>query len=849
MRMVVPIEQTAVAPEPACASPGQVRRPVSCLAAPRPHLAEDVRDLLDSLQVAFYRADLEGRVVSVSRAGVTMLGYEFEEELLGRHLAELWRFPEQRAFLGEALRQHGEVTDFEAEILRRDGAALHVTATVQLLHGGRGEAIGYQGIFRDVTERKASEAALRLSEEKFSKVFLTTPDCITVTRLADGTFLDVNPGFERITGWSRGEVLGRSAGAIGFWDDPAQREWMVKQVEQHGEVLYRRLTFRRRDGALREGLYSARRVVLGGEPGVVVVLQDVTESRAAEATRRLQERRLLQALEAADLGTWDWFPASVALTFDERSAQMLGCTPAEAEAGGGYTFWRERLHPDDAPRVWHAMRQHLAGRTPNFEVEARLRHRDGSWVWVLSTGRVLEQDEGGNPHRVCGTLLDMSEHRRLEAERDSMEAQLRQAQKLEAIGQVTGGVAHDFNNLLTVQLANLGLLAELGGLPPEAQELLAEIEHSARAAADLTRRLLAFSRRQVLQPRRVDLNEVTVHFTRMLRRIVREDVRLVSQVDEGRRLWLDADVGLLEQVVMNLAVNAQDAMPSGGVLTLATDAIELPEGAPRAHPEARPGAYVRLTVSDTGHGMDEATARKIFEPFFTTKPPGQGTGLGLATVYGIVKQHGGFIEVESACGRGAVFRIYWPSPAAEVAPPSEAPRPGSHPRGRGETVLLVEDAASVRQALRAMLERLGYRVAEAADSDAAEGVWRSERSGGPAPHRSGDAGAERPRAGEATPAAAPGTRGRGVERPPGGPAGRRAPRRRELPAEALRPRGAGGDGAAGARPRRAGARVDPLARTSGAPSQRRRNQPTTLQRGRVAASTSCSISADRKSTT
>jgi CheY-like chemotaxis protein len=304
-----------------------------------------------------------------------------------------------------------------------------------------------------------------------------------------------------------------------------------------------------------------------------------------------------------------------------------------------------------------------------------------------------------------------------------MEAQLRQAQRLEALGQVAGGVAHDFNNLLTVQLSCLPLLSREPGLSAEARELVSDIERSALAAAALTRQLLAFGRRQVLQPLRVDLCELVPEFLDMLRRVLREDVRIACDVPE-RPHWVDADVGMLQQVLMNLAVNAQDAMPTGGQLTIRVDAVE--PAAPAAPRDAggRPARFVRLVVADTGHGMDEATMRRAFDPFFTTKPAGRGTGLGLATVYGIVKQHGGFVEVESAPGKGAELRVHWPR--VEHAPPRVEPEQQPSPaRGRGETVLLVEDAPSVRRTVRTTLLRLGYQVVEAADAEEALALCRA----------------------------------------------------------------------------------------------------------------------------
>ncbi len=555
---------------------------------------ETLRALLDTIQDVFYRVDREGRLVLISRSAAGELGVATPEALLGRRTAEFWRRPPERQLMLAALRQHGEVRDWEVDLRTADGRDITISTTVRLLRDAAGEEAGYEGIWRNVTERAQAEARLRLSEEKFSKVFQTAPDTMVITRARDGLLLDVNPGFEAATGWPRGEAVGRSTLDLALWVDTAAREAMVAGLRARGEALHQRFRFRRRDGAVRDGIFSARSLSIGAEPCVLFLMQDV------------------------------------------------------------------------------------------------------------------------------------SEHRRLEDRQARLEAQLRQSQKLEAVGQVAGGVAHDFNNLLTVQLGALEALRALPQLPEGAAELLGELDQAARAAARLTRQLLAFSRRQVLQVRRVDLNEVLEGFLGMLRRVLREDVRLAF-LPSTEPLWLDADVGTLEQVVMNLTVNARDAMPAGGLLTVACHGVTVTEAEAARRPAARAGRWVQLAVSDTGHGMDEATLRRLFEPFFTTKAPGVGTGLGLATAYGIVEQHRGFIEVESRPGAGARFLVHFPA----AAPPAPAPRPEAAARparpGQGELILLVEDDPGVRRAMRGWLERLGYAVEEAADGLEALARWQAGR--------------------------------------------------------------------------------------------------------------------------
>jgi signal transduction histidine kinase/ActR/RegA family two-component response regulator len=309
-------------------------------------------------------------------------------------------------------------------------------------------------------------------------------------------------------------------------------------------------------------------------------------------------------------------------------------------------------------------------------------------------------------------------------ERRGLEAQLQQAQRMEAVGQLAGGIAHDFNNLLTV-ITSYGamVMADLPHESPHASDVQ-EILNAANRASSLTRQLLAFSRRQVLQPNVLDLNALTSNLEKMLRRLLREDIQLVTRFDPEIAL-VNADAGQIEQVILNLMVNARDAMPRGGRIAIATSNVTLGEGYAPMHANATPGPYVLLTVSDTGKGMDKATQAHIFEPFFTTKPVGQGTGLGLSTVYGIVKQSGGYVWVYSEIDRGTTFKVYLP--AVSGAPKSAEPERDQHAQmpPTPERILLVEDEPNVRRIARRILERNGYTVLEA--SNGAEALRVLER--------------------------------------------------------------------------------------------------------------------------
>jgi PAS domain S-box-containing protein len=439
------------------------------------------------------------------------------------------------------------------------------------------------------------------------------------------------------------------------------------------------------------------------------------ERQRAERALRESEERLDIALSATGLATFDQPIGGGEAIVNDRWFAIGGYRRGEVEAS--YEGWRSLVHPDDLERVEAAYRAHLSESAPTFEATYRWRAKDGSWRWIEAQGRTT-RDARGVPARVTGTMRDVTEQKRLEGSRV-------ESQKLEAIGRLAGGVAHDFNNLLTSILTAVEFADEsLPGDAP-AREDLAMAKEAAGRAADLTRQLLAFARRQNVVPRIVDVNALVGETERLLRRTLGEDVRLVTALSSS--LWpVRADATQLQQVLVNLAVNARDAMPHGGVLTVETANVTAAADGPRREAALPPGAYVRLCVSDTGEGMDAETTAHIFEPFFTTKEGGRGTGLGLATVYGTVVQAGGHIAVLSEPGVGSTFKIWLPrAEAAEAVEPAAQPEPP--PRGGSERVLLVEDDPLVLATSARALESHGYRVLRARSGDEALAVVREQR--------------------------------------------------------------------------------------------------------------------------
>jgi two-component system, cell cycle sensor histidine kinase and response regulator CckA len=424
------------------------------------------------------------------------------------------------------------------------------------------------------------------------------------------------------------------------------------------------------------------------------------EKQTAEAALKDAEDRTRFALDAARVGVWESNLENDTTRWSATAEALHGLAPGTF--GGTFRAFLDCIHVDDRERVNATILEARLRRT-DWTVLYRTRWPDGALHWISETGKTF-YDEKGYPVRAAGIALDVTE-------RHLLEEQNRQSQKVEAIGQLAGGIAHDFNNLLTAIQGYAELLTtDLGAESPHQQDLR-EIRLAADRAASLTRQLLAFSRRQILDPRVIDLRDSLRGLESMLKRLIGEHITVTLRT-VGEVACVKADPGQIEQVILNLALNARDAMPEGGSLLIELTNVELDEAYARRHVSVKPGHYVMLAVSDTGIGMDSATQARVFEPFFTTKPEGRGTGLGLSTVYGIVKQSGGNVWVYSEPGQGATFKIYLPRVEEVVDLASETVAPDV--LTGTETVLVVEDEPGVRDLVRKVLERHGYQVLLAA---------------------------------------------------------------------------------------------------------------------------------------
>jgi PAS domain S-box-containing protein len=552
--------------------------------------------------------------------------------------------------------------------------------------------------------RERAESERQRSEQRFRKLVEHSSDVITLLDVR-GDILYSTQALHPTLGYTPGEKVGQSVFDLVHPEDrKAARALFREGCADPGRVVHADLRLQHRNGTWRRLEVTGTSQFHDPDIGAfVVTYHDVTERKAAEEALRESEERFRQMAETIQ-------EAFFVVNLETRRALYVSPTWSNIwgrplAEGLDPEIWFTSVHPDD--RAILAADQAAVARGEAMTTTFRVIRPAGTVRWVRARAFPV-RDGQGRVYRMAGVAEDVTELRQLEN-------QIRQSQKMEAVGRLAGGVAHDFNNLLAVIRVYCDLLLDDMEAENPRRPDLEEVRKAADRAASLTQQLLAFSRQQVLEPRVVDLAKLVGDMANMLQRIIGEDITLDTA--SAGRVTVRADPGQLEQVLMNLAVNARDAMPKGGRLTISVDRATVP-GSAVGHAPLPAGRYAELTVRDTGMGMDEATRAHLFEPFFTTKEKGKGTGLGLATVYGIVKQSGGHVRVESEPRRGATFTVYLPEFVGNGE--SEAPpAAGATERGGSETILLTEDEASVRTAVRLALERKGYTVLEAADAETA----------------------------------------------------------------------------------------------------------------------------------
>jgi PAS domain S-box-containing protein len=653
----------------------------------------------------------------VNTAALRLFGASSVNQLQGQPVLDRfqgeWR--ETVAARMDKLDKNGEKTlKVERSLLRLDGSTVEVSlSAVPISFEGQQSALV---VARDISDRKRAIAAMLRQFElqnRLTKTAATVPGTLYSWRLKpDGSMAMsyASAALESTFGIKPEQIRDDATPLLALIHPEDARRVQESIIQSARTLKPWRGEFRAR-GTPRGEIWIEGHSVPQLEPDGSILwhgfLQDITERRHVED----QLRKLSRAVEQS--------PTSIVITDAEgtieyvnpKFTELTGYTVEEARGKNPRILKSGATPQDEYRQLWDTIK-----RGETWRGELHNRKKNGEKFWEFATISPVTNDAGKITHFLA-VKEDITE-------RKELEAQFRQSQKLEGIGQLAGGVAHDFNNILAAMMMQAELASMAEGVPNEVREGLREIRTASERAANLTRQLLLFSRKQILQPRDLDLNDVVTNLAKMLQRIIREDVRLQIHLHPAP-LITHADAGMLDQVLMNLAVNARDAMPNGGHVLIETTEKTFDATAPRIHPDAAPGRYVSLVVTDTGTGMTPEVMSRIFEPFFTTKEPGKGTGLGLATVFGIVKQHRGWVSVESEPAKGARFQVYFPASESRAVTRTNTARSTFH-KGT-ETILLVEDDDPIRRMTRRLLERQGYTVIEAPNGVEALALWKQHR--------------------------------------------------------------------------------------------------------------------------
>jgi two-component system, cell cycle sensor histidine kinase and response regulator CckA len=654
--------------------------------------------IVESSQDAIYGGDLDGNLSSWNKGAERIYGYT-AEEAIGKHVSflvppgrhdELPLFTEK---LKNGLRTH----TYETVRVAKDGRLLDVSVSISAVLDSAGNRIGVSAIARDITAQKRAEEALRKANE--TSVYASPIPIIA----ADARRLITvwNPAAEKLLGWSEEDMIGKPNPSIPPEEQPGT-DALHKRLLAGETITGVEVQRRKWDGSLVSVSLSAAPLWDENHQvrGIIGFLTDITERKRAEEALRKAEEKYRGIFENAVEGIYQTTPDGKYMAANPALARMLGFdSPEELVSARNDVKNQEYVNPELRSAFVRSIEEHDV--VHNFEYQVY--RKDGKIIWVSESAHAVRNVVGQIQH-FEGTVQDITERRELEQ-------QLRQMQKIEAIGRLAGGVAHDFNNILMAISSYSELLARKLPKEDSSQRYTEEILRATNRGSSLTQGLLAFSRKQVVSPKVVGLNALIAQQIEMLKRLIPENIELKFVPDDALG-QVRIDVSQVEQVVMNLIINARDAMPNGGEIIIETSNADLDHGGREPQNAPKPGRFVMLAVSDNGCGMDAETKAHIFEPFFTTKEQGKGTGLGLATVSGIVDQNSGCIFVHSEPGQGTTFKIYLPHVGTEVQS-EETPTTAGVDCSGDETILLVEDQEAVRESAAEYLTGNGYTVLKA----------------------------------------------------------------------------------------------------------------------------------------
>lgn len=668
------------------------------------------RVLIETIPYPLFYKDVRGVFLGCNKAFESYIGLS-SPELLGKTVRDFQPTALAEIYIkaDEELLRNPGVQIYEASVLYADGLRHDVIFHKGVYQAADGTPGGIVGTMLDITERKRSEEAHEKTRHQMQLVLDAAGEGIYGLDL-EGRVTFVNPAAARMVGWSQEELIGAHQHSVLHYKKPDGTPYPVEEcpvyaVFKDGEPrLVTDEVFWKKDGSSFPVEYLSNPIIEDGVlVGAVVVFKDTTERRQAEEQLLKLSQAVMQSPVAVVITDTDGNIEFVNPAF----SQVTGYQPHELTGQNPRILQSGQTNPEVYVNLWNTI---ISGQVWTGELHNRT--KNGDYFWERGTIFPI-RNKAGKITYFMSFKENISEQKRLEA-------QLRQAQKMEAVGQLAGGVAHDFNNILTVII---GFGEMLQNTLPDADPKRKQMEQilaAANRATQLTRSLLAFSRKQHMQLVPTDLNALVHKHTQFLTRIIGEDVALEHDLG-AEPLMVLADPGQIEQVLMNLAANARDAMPGGGTLRIRTQRVNLDKEFYREHGYGQSGSYLLLTVSDRGTGIDEETQKKIFEPFFTTKELGRGTGLGLSTVYGIIKQHGGYICVSSEPGLGTTFSIYLPLIEVEIEKSHGSSLP--IPQGGSETILLAEDDPAVRGLVQSVLSELGYRIILAHDGQEAVEIF------------------------------------------------------------------------------------------------------------------------------